>query len=48
LFCYCQGIVDLDAEVSNGAFNFGVTEQELDGSQITGASVDEGCFGSAQ
>jgi hypothetical protein len=32
LFRYCQCIIDLDAEIPDGAFNFGVTEQELHGS----------------
>jgi|KBSSwiStaDraftv2_1062776.scaffolds.fasta_scaffold1572338_1 hypothetical protein len=29
LFCYCERIVDLDPEVSDGAFDLGVPEQEL-------------------
>jgi hypothetical protein len=45
LFRYGKGIIDLDAEVSDGAFNFGVAEQELHSSQITGAPVDQGCLG---
>jgi hypothetical protein len=44
LFRYGKGIIDLDAEVSDGAFNFGVAEQELHSSQITGAPVDQGCL----
>jgi hypothetical protein len=32
LFGYCEGIIYLDAEVSDGAFDFGVAEQELHGS----------------
>ena len=44
LFRYGKGIIDLDAEVPDGAFNFGVAEQELHSSQITGASVDQGCL----
>ena len=31
LFSYREGIIDLDAEVSDGAFDFGVAEQELHG-----------------
>ena len=27
----CQGIIHVNAEVSNGAFDFPVTKQELDG-----------------
>jgi hypothetical protein len=29
LFSYGQSIIDLDAEVSDGAFDLGVAEQEL-------------------
>ena len=32
LFGYREGIIYLDAEVSDGAFDFGVAEQELHGS----------------
>jgi hypothetical protein len=31
LFRYGKGIIDLDAEVSDGAFDLGVPEQELHG-----------------
>jgi hypothetical protein len=29
LFRYCQGVIDLDAEVADRAFDLGVSEQEL-------------------
>jgi len=32
LFSYGEGIIYLNAEVSNGAFDFGMAEQELHGS----------------
>ena len=32
LFGYREGIIYLDAEVSDGAFDFGVAKQELHGS----------------
>ena len=32
LFRYREGIIHLDAEVSDGTFDFGVAEQELHGS----------------
>jgi hypothetical protein len=35
-------IVDLDAQVANGAFDLGVAEQQLDRSQIPGAPIDQG------
>jgi hypothetical protein len=31
LFSYCESIIDVDAEVSDGAFDFRVAEQALDG-----------------
>jgi hypothetical protein len=42
LFCYRQRIIDFDAEISGGAFYLGVAEQELHGSEITSAPVDQG------
>ena len=33
LFCYCQGIVYLDAEISDGAFDLG-GRAELDGPRL--------------
>jgi len=32
LFRYREGIIDLDPEIPDGAFDFGVAEQELHGS----------------
>jgi hypothetical protein len=34
LFRYCQGVIDLDAEIPDRAFNFGVPNQEPDRSKI--------------
>jgi hypothetical protein len=45
LFRYGKGIIDLNAKISDGAFDFGVAEQKLDGSQVTGAPVDQGRLG---
>ena len=42
LLRYGQGIIDLDAEVPDGAFDLCVTEQEPSGSQVAGAPVDQG------
>jgi hypothetical protein len=36
-------IVDFDAEISDRAFDFGVAEQQLHGSQVSVASVDQSC-----
>src|SRR5690348_10851075 len=35
-----EGIVDLDAEIPHGALDFGVTQQQLDGTQISCTRVD--------
>jgi hypothetical protein len=45
LFRYGKGIIDLDAKIPDGAFDLGVTEQELHGAQITSTPVDQGCLG---
>jgi hypothetical protein len=36
-----QGIVDLDAEVPHRRFQLGVPEEQLDGTQVLGSTVDE-------
>lgn len=41
LFSYREGIIDLDAEVSDGAFDFGVAKQELHGAQVAGSTIDQ-------
>jgi hypothetical protein len=48
LFRYRQRIIHLDTEVSDGALDLGVAEQELYGSQITGSAVNQRCLGSPQ
>ena len=40
LFSNRKRVIDLNAEVSYSAFDFGVPEQELDGSQISGSAID--------
>jgi hypothetical protein len=40
LLGYGERVVDLDAEISDSAFDLGVTEQELYGSQIASAPID--------
>ena len=44
LFCYCQSIVHLDAEISDRAFYLGVAKQKLDGPEIACAPVDQSGF----
>jgi hypothetical protein len=48
LFRYCQGVIDLDAEIPDRAFDLGMPEQELDGPQIARPPVDQGGFCAAQ
>jgi len=44
LFRYRQGVIDLDAEMPDRAFDLGMPEQELDGSEIACAPIDQGSF----
>jgi hypothetical protein len=48
LLCYGKGIIDLDAEVPDSAFDLSVAEQELHRSQVASAPVDQGRLGSPQ
>src|SRR5207249_1086408 len=41
-------IINLDAEVSDGTFDLGMAEQQLNRSQMPGAPVDQGGLGSSQ
>jgi hypothetical protein len=41
LFRYCEGIVHFDAQISDRAFDFCVSEQKLDGSEIASPPVDQ-------
>jgi hypothetical protein len=41
LFRYCQGVIDLDAEIPDGTFDFGMSEQELDSSEISCPPIDQ-------
>src|SRR5437762_3354650 len=42
LFCYGERVIDLDAEIADGALDFRVAEQELDSPEISCAPVDQG------
>ena len=46
LFRYGKGIIDLDAEIPDGALNFRMAEQELHRPQVARAPVDQGRLGS--
>jgi hypothetical protein len=48
LFGYCEGVIDLDAEISDGAFDLGMPEQELDSPEIARPSIDQGGLGATE
>jgi hypothetical protein len=48
LFRYCQGVIDLDAEIPDRTFDLGMATQELDSPKITCAPIDEGSFCASQ
>jgi len=41
VLCQFQGIIDLNAEVPHGALELGVTQQELDCTQVLGPPIDQ-------
>jgi hypothetical protein len=45
LFCYREGVVDLDAEISDGTLDLGMPQKELYGSQVAGSAIDQGRLG---
>jgi hypothetical protein len=48
LLRYRNGVINLDAEVSYGALDLGVTEEQLYSPQISGAPVNKRRLGSTQ
>lgn len=42
LFCYRERVINLDPQVSDGALNFRMTQQELDSAQVAGAPIYQG------
>ena len=48
LLSYGKCIINFDAEVAHCAFNFGMAQEQLDGSEITCPAINERRFGSAQ
>src|SRR5262245_301838 len=48
LLGYRDSVIYLDAQVSHGALDLGVTEKELNGTQIPCAPVDQGSLGPPQ
>jgi hypothetical protein len=45
LFRYCQCIVYFNAQISDRAFNLGMSEQKLDGAEISRPAIDQGSVG---
>ena len=39
LFGNVEGVINLDAQVSDSAFNLGVTQQQLDGPKVSSAAI---------
>jgi hypothetical protein len=48
LFCYCQGVIDLDAETPDRALDLAMPKQELDSPQVACPPIDQGSFCAAQ
>ncbi len=44
LFRNGKGVIDLNAEITHRAFDLGVAEEELNGTQVSCAPVDQGSF----
>lgn len=42
---HCWGVIDLDAEVADGALKLGVAEESLGGLPTAGTATDQGRFG---
>jgi hypothetical protein len=42
LFSHIQGVVHLNPEISDGAFQLGMTEKKLDCTQVTGLAINLG------
>ena len=48
LFSYGERVIDLDAEITHGALNLSVPEQQLYRAQILSTPINERCLGSAK
>src|SRR4029077_7515587 len=48
LFAYRDSVINLDAQVSHGAFDLGVAEQELNSTQVSCAPIDQRSLGPPQ
>ena len=48
LFCYREGVINLDTEIAYRALDLGVAEQKLHGAEISGALVNQRRFGASE
>jgi hypothetical protein len=48
LFRYCQGVIDLNAKISDRAFDLCMPEQELDSPEIARPPIDQSGFCASQ
>ncbi len=48
LFHYGKGVVNFNPEVAYGALDLGVTEQQLDRTQVAGSAIDQRGLGTAK
>jgi hypothetical protein len=39
--CYCEGVIDFDAELTDRALDLGMSEQKLDGPEIARPPIDQ-------
>jgi hypothetical protein len=47
LLRHFKRVIDFDSQIAHGAFNFGMTQQQLHCPQIPGAPVNQRRFGSS-
>jgi hypothetical protein len=47
MLCYRNRIVNLDAQIANSTLDFGMAEQQLNSTQVSGATINQRGFGSA-
>ena len=48
LLGYRERVIHLDSKIAHGALDLSMPEQQLDSSEIAGATVDQRCLRSAQ
>ncbi len=48
LLGYGKSVINLDAEITSRALDLGTAKQQLDGTQVAGAPIDQGSLSSTQ